>query len=363
MRLSWRGIGDPGRWLRSRPGTRRLRVVHFHFRPRYNVGDEAVVLAVRQLVETAIGPVRWTSRRLRVLQQPIAVRQQRHINAHDLVIVGGGGLYSRWGLPLDTRAVAGIGLPLVVYGAGLNRNLDDGPLEPAQLDSIHRLHERAALASVRDEASRTLLASLGHEAQCTGDPALFLTPRPQRQCDGTGRPLIGINFAAHGWQGQERLLDTVLDRCVPVLRELAARQDAGLCYLVHARAELPLLPRLRAALPGLRIVHLPAPQLAHAYQQMSLVVSMMLHSSILAWAAGVPFVNIGYDDKNRAFMADIGRLAYHLPVDGMTDGHLRAAVDAALADHEAVVSGRQLLQTLAGRTTAFGRAIAAVVNR
>lgn len=339
----------------------RLRIVHFCFRPRHNVGDAAVVLAIRQLIEARTGPVSWSGMRLRVLQESLTARQLRAINRHDLAIVGGGGLYSHGGLPLDPQALAGIRIPLVVYGAGFNRNLDDAPLASAQIDSIHRLHERAALSSVRDERSRALLASLGHTAEYTGDPALFLAPRHRWWMRSARVPRIGLNFAAHDWRGQERLLDDVLQVCMPVLGEIAARHGAEICYLVHADAEKRLLPRLRRALPGLRVFHLPAPQLAWAYRQMNLVVSMMLHSSIMAFAAGVPFVNIGYDDKNRAFMSDIGRLGYFLPATDLTRERLLAAGEAAMQDGDALVSGKLLLQQLADRSAAFSRAVAGLV--
>ncbi len=338
----------------------RLRIIHFHFRPRHNVGDAAVVLAIRQLLEEQAGAIRWTSRRLRVLQEPLTARQLREINDHDLAIIGGGGLYSRWGLPLDAQALAGIAIPLAVFGAGFNRNLDDGPLAPAQIDSIHHLHERAALASVRDGQTRALLASLGHESECTGDPALFLAPR-RRWWPRLGRaPRIGFNLAAHGWRGEEQHLEGALQTCAGVLAELADRRGAALCYLVHADAEVRLLPRLRQLLPRLRVVRLAAPQLAWAYRQMDLVVSMMLHSSIMAFAAGVPFVNIAYDDKNRAFMADISRPGCQVPADRLTPDRLRTIIDAALRDDGMRASGLTRLEQLTGRTRAFARAVTAL---
>ncbi len=122
------------------------------------------------------------------------------------------------------------------------------------------------------------------------------------------------------------------------------------------------MPEVITSVPGLRVFHLPAPQLAWAYRQMNLVVSMMLHSSIMAFAAGVPFVNIGYDDKNRAFMSDIGRLDYFLPATDLTRERLLAAGETAIQDGDALVSGKLLLQQLADRSAAFSRAVAGLVS-
>lgn len=310
---------------------RRLRIAHLHFRTRHNAGDAAVVLAIRQLLHGPLGRPRWTSIRLRELNPPASPGLAGRINRHDLVIVGGGGLYSRWGLPLDAAALASIRVPLVVFGAGLNRNLADPPLSAAQLDSIARLHECASLASVRDGASQQLLARLGHPAVLTGDPALWLLPRrpwllrPGLAGPAAG-PRIGLNLAAHGWAGQAECLESVLAACLPVLRELAGQPGARLVYLVHGDAERRLLPRLRRGLPGLLACRAGPAGLRWMYGQLDLVISMMLHSSILAVAAGTPVINLAYDDKNRAFMDDIGRGAWQLPADGVDAARLHGLV-------------------------------------
>jgi polysaccharide pyruvyl transferase WcaK-like protein len=337
-----------------------LRIAHVHFRTRHNVGDAAVVAAIRQLVGARLGAVRWSSLRLRLLQQPPTRKLLERINAHDLVLIGGGGLYSRWGLPLDAAALTGIRPPLIVFGAGFNRNRDDEALTPQQIDSVHQLHARARLASVRDEASRQWLAQLGHEACCTGDPALFLEPsRPLWPRLGRA-PRIGLNFAAHGWSGQERFLDPVMRIVVAELAEAARTRGAQLVYLRHADAEERIIPGLRQALPGLRVARCGPRQLAWIYRQLDLVVSMMLHSSILAYAARVPCVNIGYDAKNQAFMADTAQLGRFLPVGGVEGRVLRGALDLALAEGAADAAA---LALWAARTSSFIAAIAAMAGR
>lgn len=341
---------------------RRPRIIHFHFRTRHNVGDEAVVLAIRELLDEALGAARWTSVRLRALQAPPARRFHDDVNRHDLAIIGGGGLYSRWGLPLDAEALAGIRIPVVVFGAGFNRNLDDGPLSPAQIDSIHRLHAQARLASVRDARTRDMLASLGHQTEHCGDPALFLRPRQPWLPRRWQRPTLGFNVAAHGWRGQDAHLEEVIETCGGVLRSLAARHGARIVYLVHGDAELKLKARLRQAIPGARILHCAAPRLAHAYRQLDLVISMMLHSSIMAFAAGTPVINIGYDDKNRAFMHDIGRIDRHIPLATLQPEALLALAGDALAGGRDNPADRAVLDKHAGHTADFVRRIAALVN-
>lgn len=352
----------------------RLRVAHIHFRTRHNVGDSAVVLAIRQLLDGPLRRPRWSSIGLRDLGQPASPGLARRINRHDLVIVGGGGLYSRWGLPLDPAALSAIKVPLVVFGAGLNRNLADPPLSAAQLDSIGQLHELARLASVRDSASQRLLAGLGHQAVLGGDPALWLQPRrpwlqwarlqwPGLSGGPAAGPRIGFNLAAHGWAGQAECLEPVLAACVPVLQALAARPGARLVYLVHSDAERELLPRLQAVLPGLLACRAGAAGLRWIYGQLDLVISMMLHSSILAAAAGTPVINLAYDDKNRAFMEDIGCGAWQLPADGVESRLLGELAQRALAMGHAAAVDPATLAMFRARTDEFITGVAALVGR
>lgn len=309
----------------------RLRIAHFHFRTRHNVGDAAVVAAMRMLLEVPLARPRWTSYRMRLLASPPTPGLLDEVNRHDLVIMGGGGFYSRWGLPVADEFLDGLRIPLVLFAGGLNRNLEDQPLDPLQLDSIRRLHESAALAGVRDSATAGLLAWLGLEVPLVGDPALFIRPRRPWWPLPARRPRFALNLAAHGWAGQQRWLAPAIEATSAALGELARKHEASLCYLVHADAERRLLPLLRRLMPGLHVRRYRPAELRWAYGELDLVVSMMLHSSILAAAAGVPAVNIAYDDKNEAFLRDIGASAWGLPIAGLAPGPLLELAENRLA--------------------------------
>ncbi len=307
------------------------RVLHVHFKPRHNVGDAAVVLAIRQLVEAQLPGVRWSSLTMRALRERPTARLLRFINGHDAVIVGGGGFCSRHALPLDDGLVAAIEPPLTLFGVGHNRHLDDPDLDERQRASLGLLARRARRVSVRDRTTVALFAELGVDATLTGDPALFLQPRrawfgPRRR-----RPrAVGFNLACHGWSGQEQQLEALLALYREVIHTLGAAGDTDLWYLVHADAERALARQLRRDCPGLRICHLPPAQLLHAYGQLDLVLSMMLHSSLFAFAAGVPVVNLAYDEKNRAFLDDIGHPERCLPCTGITADAVLQACRTAL---------------------------------
>ena len=219
------------------------------------------------------------------------------------MVIGGGGLYSKWSLPLNDQLIQSLELPLVIFGVGYNCNLGDPPLSPDQLQSVARLNQKASCCTVRDEPSQRFLAGLGFNVSITGDPALQLPSRPVRLKLNDHRVKIGLNIAAHGWGLQDAYFEPVLQSYIKALSRLQQQYELQLFYLVHTTREATVAKRLKQQFPSLRICRFSAPRLLSIYEQLDLVISMMLHSSIFAFAARTPVVNIAYDEKNRAFMS------------------------------------------------------------
>lgn len=336
------------------------RILHVHFRPKHNVGDAAVVLAVRQLVDAAVPGVRWSSAPMKALREPPGRDFLRHVNRHDAVIVGGGGFCSKFALPLDDALVAAIEPPVALFGVGHNRHLGDPGLDDAQRASLAAIGLRARLVGVRDRATQALLAELGVGARLTGDPAIFLRPeRPWFPPRRRRARAIGVNLACHGWTGQAEGLGPLLGLYREVLRELCAEHDAEPWYMAHTDSEAPAIAALRRDFPGMRVCRYPAAKLLWAYGQLDLVLSMMLHSALFAFAAGVPVVNVAYDEKSRAFLGDAGQPGRSLPAGEATAAAVLAACRAALADPGEAVA-RAARERYAEETRAFVAEFAAL---
>lgn len=285
----------------------------------------------------------------------------RRIRRHDLMLVGGGGLYAKWALPLNQQLIASIDIPLVIFGVGYNRNFGDPPLSQAQLDSIAVLNGKAALCAVRDEPSKRFLAEMGFPASLTGDPALFLR-RKKTRLRLEDKVRIGINLAAHGWHGQAACLDRVVDACVEAIEKLHHSRDLQLFYLSHTPQEVEVAKRLKKRLPGLCICRLAAPKLLYVYEQLDLVIAMMLHASIFAFATRTPFVNIAYDEKNQAFMALTGHEDRVIDVHEISADrlwHMAEAILAAQVDN----TDADFRQELLARTSAFVAQVAHLVGQ
>ena len=96
------------------------------------------------------------------------------INKHDLMIVGGGGIYSKWTLPFDINLINKIKIPIIIFGAGYNHNYTDRELSMDEWNSMNILNSRARLCSVRDKKTFELVRKQNKNTTLIGDPAIFL---------------------------------------------------------------------------------------------------------------------------------------------------------------------------------------------
>jgi polysaccharide pyruvyl transferase WcaK-like protein len=313
-----------------------------------NRGDIAIARASVALLQGACGPgarivdIGWAE--LRAASGWIAAHA-------DLFVLGGGGFYYLHTQGrLAERAARDVALmcalpcPLASLGPGVNRLLGDGDdaeaLHPDSAAVLGLLLARLAVSTVRDRHSRDILERVAPgRTSVAADPALFLTPAdptPARSDDGV--LTIGLNLAFHG-PNRSRALAEQVRLLASAARALARRRACRFRYFVHCEAERVIPTLLRMAGVPVQTVDAPAEAMLGCYAQLDLHVCQMLHSSILAANAGVPFVVLGYDVKNAAFCEMLGLARYCLPADSTTDAQLLAAIDAALAERAALASG------------------------
>lgn len=339
------------------------KIIHFHFKPKHNIGDMAVVLATRDLIESQMGRVQWSSRIIKELAKEDAAAVLNDIQKHDLVLVGGGGFYSKWALPLNNHLIRAIQKPIVIFGPGYNQHVGETGLTQGQIESVRILNNKASLCGVRDKVTQDFLKDLGFESDLIGDPGLFLKPEstslapwycwPPRKSQA-GAIKIGINFACHNWAEQANHLERLIGVYQDVVAKLETRFPIELYYLAHTdiKAERQLARRLKTVWPKIIVCEKSAQKLKYVYTQLHLVISMMLHSSIYAFGARVPVVNVAYDRKNLAFMELIGHPERTIDVREASASLLYAMAERALSDGFSKADDARL-QSLAQATQNF----------
>lgn len=281
----------------------------------------------------------------------------------DLVVLGGGSIFfDYWdcraeqvltdrhrGVTLWTTLAllaAATDTPLSIHGVGV------GPLHgPAGRTLTEAVFHLADTVSVRDEASRKVLTSLGgarHVAPVVAaDPALRVAPAATPS--GTApAPVLGV--AVRLW---ERGVDP--DRwqaAVAAAADAWVERTGGSVRFVpcHRGVAWPLTDDVAAgAAVRDRMAHrdradelevdLPWGDRAAALADCDVVLGMRYHACLFALAAGVPVVGLSYDPKVTALLRDAGFGGFCFPVEEV-DGATLAAHLTRVWDERAELAER-----------------------
>lgn len=296
-----------------------------------NLGDEAMLAAVRRLLPWAEVEVSGTPR--------------------DLLLLGGGTLINRstylgWLTERDSprveRAVLGTGVANPAYW---------GITEP--VDGWLRWLSTCAYVGVRGPHSEATLRSWGYdgELEVCGDPALLFEPeRETRSAD-----LVVVSPA---WTEGE-LWGTSDDRVMDVLADsvrswlVEGRQVAFLSC--NPADDRPIFETMRSVghpeleyVAGYRDIDASLSLLTRA----GLVVGERLHAVVLAAAMGAPFVALEYRPKLADFSASVGAEEAVIRTDEVS----RERIDAA------AVRAAELQPVVAARVSDYRRKLTAAAD-
>lgn len=242
----------------------------------------------------------------------------RALLRHRGLVIGGGGLFGRdmgaFGrlLPLAGLGASATGREVALIGVGFDRAM---PRSSAFL--VGRLAAAATSVTVRDEASRSVLAGFGTAARIGPDLSSFV-PSAGRAAgarhlravglDQSRRPVVGLaltaidpGLAARVRRAVVSAVDALpgVDFClVPMSRHpfVAAHNDE-----LFARSLAAERPRLRVLVPPD-----DAGQLLGIFEAFAAAVCMRYHSLLFAERAGIPIVPFAYADKCRQWLAECG---------------------------------------------------------
>lgn len=315
-----------------------------------NTGDEAILAAMvegmqRQLpgaeITVVSGDPRTTSKYYGV--RAIDWREMGSLvnscRETDLIIVGGGGLFhdywefeprsiitplhSGLAFPLTFAALAAIlGKPLVLHAVGV------GPLFTESGKMFTRAaFEQAHLASVRDEESRDLLASIGvdvERVEVTADPSLLLSISPdpsQELLSRLGIETAGPRIAVALRQWEIGVSPEWPGDVAEALDRIAVRLDADFIFVPFQSLPWRLVDDdavsadVRGRMKEGGRVHIAPSDLslwdkAALVGSCDLVLAMRFHSVLFGALAGVPPVALVYDPKVRHAMRSLGRSEY-----------------------------------------------------
>lgn len=295
-----------------------MRIHHFYPRTN-NIGDHFVQRGIAAMVrrvrpDAVIELFDVNSRGRNQVEYGLTQRAIERANREaDLIIVGGSNLYEgsyrwHWGVHLEADALESLRVPLVLLGIGSGSGFG-APLHAATKQAkaqIKLLNEHAKLSGARDVITLDWLHKLGIEkAKLTGDPAAFIFERPL-QVNSAGPVLIAMpprRFwrSLHQFRKVRRHGRAMFTALVSAAETLI---EAGDEIVVACNDPLDL-PLANSLFEGRR-QNIVCPKTPEDYFRLvstsRAVVSGRLHTAVLAFSLGVPFVLMNVDQRTEGFL-------------------------------------------------------------
>lgn len=312
-----------------------MKIAHIHVWDKKNKGDTAIVLAVQQILREHFKKSTIINFPVDILKKP-QWSSLSQINTADIVIIGGGGIFYHWFTPYNTSFIKKIKPPLVVFGVGYIREFGAKRLSAEAKKSIAFLCSYASLVSVRDYYTKRFLTANGVPAskiRIIGDPAIFLKPKKCGFPTITQAPLrIGFNLNYSGWLGFGKYEKRILHAYETVVEKLQ-KKGAKLFYLMHHPDEARILKK--TTLKNIMIINREPREQVFVYSQLNLVIGMMLHTAVLSFSVQTPFINIGYDIRNKNFARFIHCPELAIPVTSLSAKKLLQTTMKVLENEDA----------------------------
>jgi polysaccharide pyruvyl transferase CsaB len=286
-----------------------------------NLGDEALldVIVGKLKARYPLGTIdvlsadpAATSARLGVTATPRAdiAAVGRAIDRADVVLSGGGGLLQNVTSLRSLLYYAGIirratraGKRTMIFAQSV------GPLDLLGRAVVRVCCGGVSAATVRDERSRALLASLvpNVPVERTADPVFALDPPVEPldlRAEGLDGPSPLAIVSVRRWQHKEATVAAV----AAIIDRLAEEHGVQVAFLPLGGppdAEVSTAIIRRAKSTPVLLPEYPLAQAAQVIGRAQLVIGMRLHALIIAARLGVPFAAIPYDPKVTSLLSDL----------------------------------------------------------
>jgi len=328
-----------------------MRIHHFYPKTR-NVGDHFVQRGVERMIRALVPRAAFDLFNVNSrgedetgygLTRATVERANREA---DLVIVGGSNLYEgsfrwRWGVHMEAGALEDLRVPLFLVGVGTGSDFMSRQHTPSARakSEIRLLNDRAAFSGARDVLTRDWLHRLGvSKAELMGDPATFIFNRPARPAGGGGQVLITVP-PVRFWAGKSRfwkvrLRGRAMFRAAVALARSLRERGHEVLVTCNDPADLSLARRLFGEWFAGRIV---CPQSPEEYFRLlsasRAVVTGRLHTAVVSFSLGVPFVLIDADQRTHGFVETYQLGDWSVtPSRGDFEARLRERADRLLGD-------------------------------
>ena len=232
----------------------------------------------------------------------------------DLIVIGGSNLYEGsfrwpWGIHLEVAALKRLHVPLFLVGIGSGSNFIGRMHNPsARAESeIKLLNSHASFSGVRDVTTLDWLHKLGvPKAQLMGDPATFIFNRPARSSH-EGHVLIAVP-PRRFWSSKRQLWNVytrgrAMFRSLETLARKLLKEGRDVVLVCNDPLDMAAA---RTMFDGWLSTPVSCPVTAEEYFELlsnsAAVVSGRLHTAVVAFSLGIPFLLMDVDQRTHGFI-------------------------------------------------------------
>lgn len=241
------------------------------------------------------------------------------------LMIAGSGLYtnypmsSGWYFPCKTELFNKIKVPIMLIGLGCNNNIGNdifkGDLTDQAKHSIRIINDLASISTVRDQRTFDLLTNIGitkHKLMI--DPGNFLrvqtVPKENR---------VAINIAQHSpslgrFDGNKDERNKNIKYFFRLYHFLSCLKYKTV-FIAHDSLEQSLIIDLKSQCKDMEYINTDnLDTMLYEYARCKLSVGIKMHSNIMSFAAGTPFISLYYDIKSTEYLKLINWSNYGFPV-------------------------------------------------
>lgn len=335
--------------------SKKLKILHICVSRTSNLGDIAIIREQRKLLKKHSPNCEIIPYDIFLMREDSILNFFRFIVRCDLIIIGGGGIVSRFFWPFRNiflRIIKILRKPIYFYsiGVGLPKGVD---LFELDYNNISAWLKAAKWVSVRDDVTQLALGELGISSKVLGDPVLFRYDEIQPIRENN---LIGINIANHGWSDFPYIVEKIL---VPLGAKLRKLNDSGckFIYIAHHEKEKSVYNYLKNSI-DIDWVYDSVDSLHAAYLRVDFQISMMLHSTIFSVVTNTPFFCISYDEKNMAFLNQMGLGSLDVDLEGLDGLDIEQAIlDAKKVFYQSEASRKSIINSLISKQEEYVKCV------
>jgi len=264
------------------------------------------------------------------------------------LMIAGSGLYtnypmaSGWYFPCETALFNKIKVPIMLLGLGCNNNLGKdifkGALKPKAKKSIKLINDLASISTVRDQRTYKLLKSLGitkHKIML--DPANFLkvpqVPKEKRVVFNMAQHSPALGRFDGGEEGQINRRKNISN--FATIGKYLQTKGYKIVFIAHDALEHSMITDLQKELPDMDFVNTDdLNKMLQEYARCEFSIGMKMHSNIMSFASGTPFISVYYDVKSIEYNKLIHWSSFGYPVFEDYSNWLKEKVDDMIINNE-----------------------------